>query len=164
MHITINEQAAELNDYKFRAGHLEEDILCHCSYFLVYDMPETDNHWKLDVYGLVKKIKIPTLKSGDKLKATQVALVEENHGEHFCENKENPKELFSIIYDSEDIPHDFDFDMSIEHNQDVYFDAIDKFYYEFLIPWISVPMKNPPREQLYQAIDKYLIERRADMV
>ena len=164
MIIAVNEQSAPLNQFYQRAWDLNEEIMCHCSYFLVYDMPETDNHWKLDVYGLTKKLKVPTLKSGNKLEIVTQALVENDYGEHFCENKEYYNETFEIIYNSEGIPHPFDFDMSIEHNRNVYFDAMDKFYYEFLLSWLADSEKNPSREPLYRAIDKYLIARRSDMV
>lgn len=162
--ITINEQAAGRDDYIPFACNLEEEIFCHCSYFLVYDMPQTDNHWKKELYGFVKKIKIPKVKSGNKAEYTEIALVEMCHGKHFCEDKEEVDKVFRKVYNSEDNPHPFDFDMTTPHNQDVYFDALDKFYYKFLIPWIGVPDIEPPREPLYDAIDKYLIARRMEMV
>ena len=125
--ITLNEQAEKLPKYALKASFLDEDIFCHCSYFLVYNRPQTDNHWRQELFGFVKTLKVPILKSGE-------------------------------------IPHPFDFNMDIQRNRDVYFDALDKFYYDFLIPWISEPNKIPSREELYMSVDSYLIARREDML
>lgn len=162
--IQINEQAAGRNDYIPMAYNLEDAIYCHCAYFLVFNMPQTENHWKSELYGFLKKIKRVTVRSGDKSEYTTIALVEMAHGGHFCEDKESPEDTFRMVYNSEDNPHPFYFNMDLPHNREVYFDAIDRFYYEFLIPWVSVPEKEPPKEPLYAAIDRYLIARREDMV
>lgn len=162
--IQIHEQAAKKYEYIPIAYNLEDEIFCHCSYFLVFNMPQTDNHWKQDVYSFVKKIKAMKVKSGSKAEYTETALVELSHGKHFCEDREETDKVFEKVYNREDSPHPFDFDMTLSHNQAVYFDALDKFYYAFLIPWIAIPDKEPPREPLYKAIDKYLITRRKEMV
>jgi len=162
--ITLNEQAEKLPKYSLKVGFLDEDIFCHCSYFLLYDMPQTENHWKKELFGFVKPLKVPSLKSGDKFGATEESLVVDNHGEHFSEDRLNASAVLNRVYDSEEIPHPFDYDMDIQRNRDVYFDAMDSFYYDFLIPWISVPDKNPSREELYDAVDKYLISKREGMV
>ena len=162
--ITLNEQAEKLPKYALKASFLDEDIFCHCSYFLVYNRPQTDNHWRQELFGFVKTLKVPILKSGSKLEATEESLVVDNHGEHFCEDRLNATAVLARVYDSEEIPHPFDFNMDIQRNRDVYFDALDKFYYDFLIPWISEPNKNPSREELYMSVDSYLIARREDML
>jgi len=162
--ITINEQAAGRYEYIPFACNLEEEIFCHCSYFLVYDMPQTDNHWKKELYGFVKKIKIPKVKSGDKAEYTEIALVEMCHGKHFCEDKENIPAVLHNVYDSEEKPHDFDYDMTLKKNQDIYIDALDKFYYGFLLNWLAKPDPDPDRRELDDALDKYLIGRRREMV
>lgn len=162
--ITLNEQAERLPKYALKAGFLDEDIFCHCSYFLLYDSPRTDNHWKQELFGFVKTLKVPTLKSGSKLEATEESLVADNHGEHFSEDRRNATDVLARVYDSEEIPHPFDYNMGIQGNQDVYFEALDAFYYDFLIPWISEPDKNPSRDELYKAVDKYLIAKRNEML
>ena len=164
MKIKILEQATGRDEYIPFAYNIEDEIFCHCSYFLVYDMPQTDNHWKLELYGFLKKIKKPSVKSGSKLEYTTIALVEMAHGEHFCEDMEVPEKILSSVYNSENIPHPFDFDMDNPHNLEIYFDALNKFYYDFLIPWVVQPDKDPPRQPLYDAIDKYLIARRKEMI
>lgn len=163
MRITINEQAAGRYEYIPFAHSLEDEIYCHCAYFLVYNMPQTDNHWKKELYGFTKRIKALKVKSGSKMRYTEIALVEMGHGKHFCEDKEEAAEIFSSIYHSEDKPHPFDYDMTLSRNQEIFFDAVDKFYYKFLIPWIAIPEEDPPREPLYDAIDKYLIARRGEL-
>lgn len=162
--IKLLEQAAGRDEYIPTAYNLEEIIYCHCAYFLVFASSGIDNHWKGELYGFVKRIKKITVSSGDKAEYTEIALVTMAHGKHFCEDKEDPTEIFETVYNSEDKPHAFDFNMKLPQNQEVYFEAIDRFYYEFLIPWISIPVKEPPREPLYTAIDKYLIAARKKMI
>lgn len=162
--IKLNEQSAKLSDYKFIAYNLEDDILNHCSYFLLYDMAGTENHWKKELYGFCFRLKKIDLKSGDKASATYLSLVEMAHGKDFCEDIADPQPLFESIYESEEIPHPFSYDMGSEHNRDVYFGAMLKFYTEFLIPWISSSDKTDCRQSLYDAVDAYLCARRADMV
>lgn len=118
---------------------------------------------KSELYGFIKKIKEIKVKSGNKAEYTETALVEMAHGKHFCEDKEEVAQVLEGVYNSEDSPHPFDFDMTLDRNQAIYFDALDKFYYEFLIPWIAVPAKEPSREPLYHAIDRYLIAPRNEM-
>ena len=164
LRIKLNEQAAKLSDYKFIAYNLENDILCHCSYFLLYNSPETENHWKQELYGFCSRLKRIELKSGDKEKATYMALVEMAHGTDFCEDRREPLALFETIYDSEDVPHDFDYDMADETNRRVYFDAIARFYEEYLVPWIATKSSTMDRQSFYGAIDNYLVSERAKMV
>lgn len=164
MRITINEQAAGRDEYIPTAYNLEDEIYCHCAYFLVYNMPQTANHWKKELYGFIKRIKKIKVSSGSKAEYTETALVTMAHGEHFCEDIEEATKVFSSIYHSEDKPHPFDYDMVLRHNQEIFFNALDQFYYKFLVPWIAIPDEDPPREPLYDAIDKYLIARRRELI
>lgn len=162
--IKLCEQAAGRDEYIPVAYNYEEIIYCHCAYFLVYDMPETENHWKQELWGFVRRLKKIKVSSGDKGEYTEIALVTMAHGRHFCEDKAEPAAILETVYNSEDKPHAFDFDMKLEHNLAVYFDSIDRFYYEFLIQWIADSIKEPPKEPLYAAIDRYLITARKKMI
>ena len=163
MKIIINEQAERISIFTLKAGFSAESLFCHCSYLLVYDSAELDHHWKNEIFGIVKPLKKPRMKSGDKYDALQEALVEGEHGVHFCEDKENIAAVLHNVYDSEEKPHDFDYDMTLKKNQDIYIDALDKFYYEFLLKWLAVPDPDPDRKELDEALDKYLISRRREM-
>lgn len=164
MKIIINEQAERISIFALKAGFSAESLFCHCSYLLVYNSVELDHHWKNEIFGIVKPLKKPRVKSGDKYEVLQEALVEDEHGAHFCEDRENITAVLRGVYDSEDVPHDFDFNMSLKENQEVYIEALDKFYYEFLIPWLAKPDPDPKRGELDNAIDKYLIARRSEMI
>ena len=104
------------------------------------------------------------MKSGNKEKPTYMALVEMAHGTDFCEDRREPLALFETIYDSEDVPHDFDYDMTEEINRRVYFDALSRFYEEYLVPWIATKSSTMDRQPFYAAIDNYLVSARAQMV
>lgn len=162
----LNEQAIKISSYTDKAIDLSEQILYHCSYFLLYNAPQTFPHWKKDVYAFVKPLKAMAVKSGDKQEATYVGLMEGPCGKDFCEyqDPETARRLFKDIYGSEDIPHSFDYDMDNPKNQDVYFGAISAFYNEFLIPWIAKTDKFPDPEPLNSAIDKYLVAQQKDFV
>lgn len=164
MKIIINKQAERISIFALKAGFSAESLFCHCSYPLVYNSVELDHHWKNEIFGIVKPLKKPRVKSGDKYEVLQEALVEDEHGAHFCEDRENITAVLHGVYDSEDVPHDFDFNMSLKENQEVYIEALDKFYYEFLIPWLAKPDPDPKRGELDNAIDKYLIARRSELV
>ena len=151
----INEQAAKLKDYKIYAFNIEDDILNHISYILLYDDTENLNHWKTELYGFCSRLKNITLKSGDKEKVTYTALVEVSHGMNFCEELENPFVFFGDVYDSKETPRHFDYNMTNEKNIDLFFDALNKFYSEFLVPWIA--SDNGGKHDLYNAIERYLV-------
>jgi len=54
--------------------------------------------------------------------------------------------------------------ITLKKNQDIYIDALDKFYYGFLLNWLAKPDPDPDRRELDDALDKYLIGRRREMV
>lgn len=164
MKIIINEQAERVSVFTAKAGFLADSLFYHCSYLLVYKSPELTHHWKNEIFGIVKPLKRAKLKSGDKYEAIQEALVEDLHGVHFCEDREHLDAVLHSVYDNEDTPHEFDFDMGSKESQEIYIDALDKFYYEFLIPWVAKPDPDPSREELNAAIDKYLIARRRELI
>lgn len=163
MRIVVNEQAERISIFTLKAGFSAESLFCHCSYLLVYNSSELDHHWKNEIFGIVKPLKRPRMKSGDKYEALQEALVEDEHGVHFCEDKENIPAVLHRVYDSEEIPHAFYYNMDLKRNQAIYINALDKFYYEFLLKWLAVPDPDPQRKELDEALDKYLISRRKEM-
>ena len=86
------------------------------------------------------------------------------HGTHFHEDIDDSATAFNIISEYEGEIRPFDYDMTRGHNRQIFFDAMNKFYYEFLIPWIAEPEWFLRKKPLYDAIDKYLIARRKEMI
>lgn len=164
MKIKVSEQAERVNIFTARAGFFADSLFYHCSYLLVYSSPELAHHWKNEIFSIVKPLKRTKLKSGSKYEALQEAFVEDSHGVHFCEDRDHLDAVLSSVYHNEEVPHEFDFDMGSKESQEVYIDALDKFYYEFLIPWVAKPDPDPNRGELNAAIDKYLIARRSELV
>lgn len=159
----LNEQAAPRRKYMSDAEDIADVLLWHCSYLILYADGHDDYHWKNEIYGFVSRFKIKELKDGAKLPILKTAWVREMWGEHFEEGRMYASEVLSNVYDSEDEPHEFSFNMSSRSNIDVYFDALDRFYYEFLCPWTAKTSKNPSKQELFDAIDQYLIGARKMM-
>lgn len=160
----IDEQAAPRREYYAAAYWSSDSVLDHVSYLLLYADGQNDAHWKQELFSMAAGLKQIEMKGGNKAKVTRGALIDAAHGEDFAEDIADPQPLFEEVYESEDQPRDFDFDMTIKKNQDAYFDALRKFYGEFLIPWIAKTEKEPLREPFYKACDKYLIARRSELI
>lgn len=162
LRIKINEQSAKLKEYRLLAFGIEDDIVNHASYILLYNDSDNENHWKQELYGFCSRLKGISLKSGDKEKVTSTILVEISHGVGFCEEIETPSDFFRDVYDSEEIPHPFDYSMDNEKNVAVFFEALNKFYGEFLVPWIA--SEKGSKQDLYDAVDKYLVSARSKYI
>jgi len=160
------EMAMEKEKYFNSAFSQFLNIRNNCSYFLLFDDTSDFSHWKHELYAWCAKLKIPSLKSGDKFKETKDALMVSPYGENFSEvleSESNINKFFEDIYQSEAKLHDFDHDMSSPDNIVAFFDILCHFYNDFLFGWISTVDKHPSFEELSRAIDERIIGRKTEL-
>lgn len=165
--VPLLEMAMEKDKYFSTAFSQFLNIRNNCAYFLLYDNNEWFGHWKHELYGFCAKLKIPSLKSGDKFEETKDAILVSPFGEDFCDvtsSKESVTAFFDDVFQSEDVLHDFDHDMGNEANSAAFFRIMSEFYGKFLIGWISVPDKHPKYDELDSAVERLLIGRKSEIV
>lgn len=150
--------------YTANAYLAEHDIFCYASLFLLYDKPEQEKIWKKRLYELCKDLKIMYLGKKDKKKATYIALVVMSHGTYFQYDKTTIGDVFIGIRAHMDMPNEFSHEMSRKYNQHVFFSSLNKFYNEFLIPWICDTNGKYETQEFYDAVNLYLINNRITMV
>ena len=159
----LNEQALYRNAYEVKASGIADKLFDHCSYLILYSDGRDDEHWKNEIYGFLKPLKVQKIKGGSKRPLLLETLVEGPYGSHFEDVIERPSCFLSGVYYSEEKEHPFSFDMKKKQNILVYIEALDRFYYEFLIEWTGNTEENPDKRVLFNAIDRYLISARGKM-